>query len=491
MNGAPQLWLLLLATLLPAAMLFGCALAGFRQRILSLLWIAPIPALAAALVGGTQTLVWDWPLGRITLTLDRPGAILLGVAALLWIGSGVYAPRYLRSEPHGVRFAVCWLLTLIGNIGVFITADLASFYLAFAMVSVPAYGLLVNDATPKTQRAGAVYMALTLLGETFLLIGFVLLAAASGGSLVIQDCVKALPASPWRDPTLALLIAGFGLKAGLVPLHVWMPLTYTAAPAPAASVLSGAVVKAGVIGLIRFVPLDLGLPEWGGVLASAGLLSAFYGVVVGITQANPKTVLAYSSVSQMGLIAAVVGMGLANNDRGTPLAVAFYAAHHILAKGALFLGIGVVAATGSARLWRVLFPAAVLALGLGGLPLTGGALAKVAVKEPLGNGAVSLLTTLSAAGSTLLMLHFLRCLKKAAKPADRETAPAGLVLPWLAMALAAVVVPWLLYFANGVGTLYEALSPSALWEALWPTLIGALLVIGLRRWGKFLPDLPA
>src|SRR4029077_19753985 len=158
------------------------------------------------------------------------------------------------SEPHGGRFAVCWLLTLIGNIGVFITADLPSFYLAFALVSVPAYGLLVHDATPKTQRAGAIYMAFTLLGENFLLIGFVLLAAATpNGSLAIRDCLAALPASPWRDPTLALLIAGFGLKAGLVPLHPWMPLTYTAAPAPAASVLSGAVLKAVMIGLIGFV----------------------------------------------------------------------------------------------------------------------------------------------------------------------------------------------------------------------------------------------
>jgi formate hydrogenlyase subunit 3/multisubunit Na+/H+ antiporter MnhD subunit len=493
MIGSPQLLLLLVAALAaPVAMLFTCTLAGFRQRILSLLWIAPIPALAAALFGGRQALVWDWAPGRITLVLDRPGAILLGVAALLWIAAGVYAPRYLRSEPHGVRFAVCWLLTLIGNIGVFTTADLASFYLAFALVSIPAYGLLVHEATPENQRAGGIYMALTLLGENFLLMGFILLAAATPtGSLRITDCLAALPASPWRDATLALLIAGFGLKAGLVPLHVWMPLTYTAAPAPAASVLSGAVVKAGVIGLIRFIPFDHALPGWGGALASAGLLSAFYGVAVGITQPNPKTVLAYSSVSQMGLIAAVVGMGLANGDLGAAFAVTFYAAQHILAKGALFLVIGVVAATGSARLWPVLFPAAVLALSLGGLPLTGGALAKLAVKEPLGNGAASLLATLAAAGSTLLMLHFLRCLKKAAKPADRETAPAGLVLPWLAMALAAVVVPWLLYFANGVGTLYEALSPSALWEALWPTLIGALLVIGLRRWGKFLPDLPA
>jgi multicomponent Na+:H+ antiporter subunit A len=491
MSGAPQLLLLLLAAALPAAMLFGCALAGFRQRILSLLWIAPIPALAAAILGGTQALVWDWPLGRITLMLDRPGAILLGVAALLWIASGVYAPRYLRSEHHRVRFAVCWLLTLIGNIGVFITADLASFYLAFALVSISAYGLLVHDATPKTERAGAIYMALTLLGENFLLLGFILLAAATpNGSLGIRDCLAALPTSPWRDPTLALLIAGFGLKAGLVPLHVWMPLTYTAAPVPAASVLSGAVVKAGVIGLIRFIPLDPGLPGWGGALAAAGLLSAFYGVAVGITQADPKTVLAYSSISQMGLIATVVGMGLANGAHGTALVVAFYAAHHILAKGALFLVIGVVADTRSARPWAVLFPATVVALGLAGLPLTGGALAKLAVKGTLGDGVAAMLATLSAAGSTLLMLHFLRRLRKIARPDARESAPAGLLLPWLAMALAAVMVPWALYLANRIGTLYGALSAAALWEALWPILIGAFLAIGLRRWTRLLPELP-
>jgi formate hydrogenlyase subunit 3/multisubunit Na+/H+ antiporter MnhD subunit len=490
MNGTPQL-LVVAALAVPFAMLFACVLPGMCQRILSLLWIAPMPALAAGLFGGAQPLLWDWPPGRVTLMLDRAGAILLGVAALLWIASGVYAPRYLRSAPHGTRFAVCWLLTLIGNIGVFVTADLASFYLAFALASIPAYGLLLHDTTPKTERAGAIYMVLTLLGENFLLLGFILLAAATpNGSLNIRDCIAALPTSPWRDPTLALLIAGFGLKAGLVPLHVWMPLTYTAAPIPAASVLSGAVVKAGVIGFVRFIPFGHGLPGWGGALAAAGLLSAFYGVAVGITQANPKTVLAYSSISQMGLIAMVVGTGLANGDHGTALVVAFYAAHHILAKGALFLVIGVVATTGSARPWPVHFPAAVLGLGLAGLPLTGGALAKLAVKGTLGDGVAAMLATLSAAGSALLMLHFLHRLRAIGVRDSKTAEPIALVLPWLTMALAAVVVPWMLYFADGMGSLSDALSPKALWAALWPILIGGLLAIGLRRWAKFLPAVP-
>jgi formate hydrogenlyase subunit 3/multisubunit Na+/H+ antiporter MnhD subunit len=283
---------------------------------------------------------------------------------------------------------------------------------------------------------------------------------------------------------------GFGLKIGLVPLHVWMPLTYSAAPIPAAAVLSGAAVKAGVIGLIRFLPLETALPGWGETLVAAGLFSTFYGVAIGLTQENPRTVLAYSSVSQMGLLAAVVGMGLAAGDATVRNAAAFYALHHVLVKGGLFLAVGVVALTKSRRLWPVLLPAAILALGLGGLPLTGGALAKLAVKTPLGDGVVGMLATLSAIASTFLMLHFLRCLMPRAAQESRMPAPAGLVLPWLAVALASVVVPWALYPDIAHESLRDVLAPNALWESLWPVLIGVLMAFKLQRWGHLLPRIP-
>ena len=172
------------------------------------------------------------------------------------------------------------------------------------------------------------------------------------------------------------------------------------------------------------------------------------------------------------------------------MAAAFYAAHHVLAKGALFLAVGVVAATGARRLWPVLLPAAVLALGFGGLPLTGGALAKLAVKPPLGDGVVGLLATLAAAGSTLLMLHFLHRLRSSAAPDPEAAAPAGLAAPWLALALAAVAIPWALFLSAGIGTLADALAPAALWKALWPVLLGAVLSLGLLRWGERLPRVP-
>jgi formate hydrogenlyase subunit 3/multisubunit Na+/H+ antiporter MnhD subunit len=461
-----------------------------RERMPQLLPLAPVPALAAALLAPGGTLALPQALLRATLVLDIPGAILLGVAALLWIAAGAYASADLRGKPNAGSFAVWWLLTLTGNLGVFICADLVSFYLTFSLVSLAAFGLIVHDGTPSAGRAGILYVALAVLGEAFLLMSFVLLAAGTpGDSLLIRNTMAALPASPWRDAALALLIAGFAVKIGLVPLHVWMPLAYTAAPIPAAAVLSGAAVKAGVIGLIRFLPLGAALPQWGEGLAAAGMFAAFYGVAVGITQRNPKTVLAYSSISQMGQLAAVFGMGLAAGDAGTALAASFYAANHLLVKGALFLAVGLAATAGARRLWPVLLPAAVLALGLGGLPFTGGALAKLAVKAQLGEGVVGVLATLAAAGTTLLMLHFLLRLVQTAPP-GAAAAPAGLMSPWLATAFAALVVPWTLYPAAESGTLREVLALGALWGGLWPVLIGGVVAAGLWRWGQYLPELP-
>jgi formate hydrogenlyase subunit 3/multisubunit Na+/H+ antiporter MnhD subunit len=483
--------LLFFALATPLAMLLACVSQRVRDRVPSLLAAAPAPALAAALLAPAGTsLVLPEPPFRMTLLLDVPGAVLLGVAALLWISAGAYASAYLRDDPNAGRFAEWWLLTLTGNLGVFMAADLISFYLTYSVVSLAAYGLIVHDGTGSSLRAGIIYVALAVLGEALLLMAFVFLAVAvDGSSLLIRDAVAALPNSPRRDTAMALLILGFGLKIGLAPLHVWMPLAYTATPIPAAAVLSGAAVKAGLIGFIRFLPFSVAMPGWGEALAVAGIFSAFYGVLVGITQPNPKTVLAYSSISQMGLLAAALGMGLAAGDPDTALGAGFSGMHHVLVKGGLFLAVGASAATGP-RLWPVLIPTAVLALSLGGLPFTGGMLAKLAVKAQLGEGLVGTLATLAAIGSTLLMVHFLRSLMQTSPRGAVTATPAGLVRSWLIIAFAAVAVPWVLSPTTVRGSLLAALAPGTLWAALWPVLIGGVLAIGLRRWRSRLPRVP-
>lgn len=177
-------------------------------------------------------------------------------------------------------------------------------------------------------------------------------------------------------------------------------------------------------------------------------------------------------------------------EHSSTLAASFYAAHHLLAKGALFLAVGVVATTGSHRLWLVLLPATVLALGIGGLPLTGGALAKLAVKPILGDGLVDLLANLSAMGTTILMLHFLSRLAASKASIPSSSAPAGFALPWLLMFVAAVAVPWKLYSDTGIGIWSYALQPGVLWAASWPLLIGIMPGLALWRWGRHLPKMP-
>lgn len=483
--------ILLAATpLVPLILLAACLSADGRRQMPAMLIIAPLPALAAALLAPDALLILDPGRFRFTLMLDTPSAVLLGTAAALWSGAGAYATTYLGRSAATERFSAWWLLMMSGSLGVFVAGDLVSFYLCFAVLSLVAYALVVHDRTERARRAGSIYLLLAVLGEISLLGGFAILAdMVPGDSLAIADVVAILPQAPLRDLAVLLLLGGFGLKAGLVPLHVWLPLAHPAAPMPASAVLSGVIVKAGIVGLIRFLPYDGSLPGWGEALGVMGLITAFYGVALGVTQANPKTVLAYSSVSQMGVVMAALGLGLASGQAAAPLDAAFYAAHHVLAKGALFLAVGAAYAAGPRRLFPILALVVLLVLSFGGFPLTGGALAKAAVKDQLGAGVPGLLSALSAAGTTLLMLHFTGRLTASTRDTAEGWPPAGMMLPWLGLTAAAMIVPWALFTSLEVGRPEELLQAGALWKAIWPVLLGAGLAALLARFGP-LPALP-
>jgi hydrogenase-4 component B len=479
-----------LAVATPLALLVALVAApSLGRRLPVLLALAPAPAGLASILAAEGTTLSLPRLFAINLVLDWPAEMLLGASALLWALAGLSAPALLGERPGKAGFAAWWLLTLTGSMGVFLAADLVTFYLFFTIVSLAAYGLVAHDGHAQAKAAAKVYFAASLLGEAFLLLGFVLLAAAAPqGSLLIADAVRAMAGSPWREVAICSLVLGFGLKMGLVPMHVWLPVAHPAAPAPASAVLSGAIIKAGVIGLLRFLPIGVTPAGWGEVLAVAGFVTAFWGVALGMTQRNPKAVLAYSSVSQMGLVAAVFGMGIMGAMVSTPVAVAYYALHHVLAKGALFLAVGIAAASGRAGRNTVLIPAAVLALGFGGLPLTGGALAKYAIKPELGYGWAGLLGSLSAAGSTLLMIHFLRLLAAYTSQKSAGNAGTAPTAAWLAMAFAAVALPWMLFEPVTGSSPAVALAGGALWSAAWPMALGVVLALAISRIA--LPDIP-
>lgn len=465
--------LLALLILLPA----GCRLT------LRLAPLAPLPALLLALGDpSAQALDLPWLLLGTRLDLDDNGRLFLLFTALTWLAAGLYGHAYLKEDSRRRGFWVFFLTTQAGNLGVCLAQDAASFYLFFALMTFAAYGLVVHTRTDEAWRAGRVYLAMAVLGEVALVAGL-MLAAHAAGSLYIADLGRAPPSAS----AAALLILGFGVKVGLPLLHLWLPLAHPVAPVPASAVLSGVMLKAGLLGWLRFLPLGVqALPDAGMTLMGLGLIAMFYGVAVGLAQRDLKVVLAYSSVSQLGFMTLGVGAGLLAPGLWPALvpAVGLYALHHALAKSALFLAAGVALKAGG-RPW-VLIGMALPALALAGAPLTSGWLAKTALKDGLaalpapGGDVVGIALPLAAVGTTLLMVRLLWLSSRLQGPPE---AAYGLASPWLAWTVVGLILPWGL-----------VPMPNLTWSGLagtgWPVLLGLMLALLALRVRFELPSIP-
>jgi formate hydrogenlyase subunit 3/multisubunit Na+/H+ antiporter MnhD subunit len=437
------------------------------------------------------------------LGLDDLGRIFLLFASFLWTCAGFYARGYLAKDPKRNRFFAFFLLTGTGNLGLILARDMISFYLFFVLMTFAAYGLIIHDRTAEARRAGLVYIVLAVIGEVFLITAFLL------RWMILCVDPLAPPACPENQTLLLLLFsAGFGIKAGVIPLHMWLPLAHPVAPTPASAILSGAMIKAGLLGWIRFLPLgEAAVPNWGALFLGAGLAAAFYGVLVGLTQEDPKTILAYSSISQMGIMSTGIGIGFSAPEvwHVAMATLMFYALHHGLAKGALFLGVGMASAVREKGTPALLFGAAILlpALALAGGPLTSGALAKTALKEvyhyTTSPWALTLewLLVFSSVGTALLMTHFLCTLLARARVDQRSPAPGKIQwVSWLVLVLAASSSAWLLAPEEFPIETAKLLFAAQIWSGTWTVLLGGFLGWILFRWtgrkGKRpLPAIPA
>ncbi len=488
-----------LAGLLPAAILVpwlaaaACLLPAWRRKLPGLAAWCALPALIVALVlppGSESRLAWL--LLDVRLAIDEAGLVFLRFSALIWLLAGAYGRAYLRSDPAAWRFFAFYLTAVGGNVGLLVAADLVSFYLFFAVMGLACYGLVFHDRDREALRAGRIYLVFVICGDVLLFAALVMLARAGGGIAL------PLAGAAWTAGTvpIVLLVAGLGIKLGAVPLHSWLPIAHPAAPIPASAVLSGVVIKSGLFGWLRFLPLgETALPDWAAALVAIGLVAVFYGAAAGTAQRDPKTVLAYSSVSQMGLITVGVGLGLSGPAAwpAAQLAILAYATHHALAKSVLFLGVGT-----AAGVRRRVSRAAVLAvLGLGaaslaGLPFTSGAAAKAALKTAL-DAAVDLpapwlpaVLQLGAAATSLLMARLLwlivRDTREEMRSGTASGAASGALVPWALLAAAMVTAPaWPI---RG-GTRLDLLAKAGLATSLWPIAVGGalawLLWVGVWR----------
>lgn len=309
------------------------------------------------------------------------------VAAFMWLMTGLFSREYLARGSHGGRYHAFSLLTLGATLGVFLSDDLYTTYIFFEAMSLTSYVLVAHDETPEALRAAATYLAVAVIGGLTMLMGLFMLWHELG-TLNFAGLRTALAegASGTVITGAWLTAVGFAAKAGLYPLHIWLPKAHPVAPAPASALLSGILTKTGVLGLIVICADVLrGSEAFGNTLLWLATATMALGAVLALFSVNLKRTLACSSLSQIGFIGVGLGMMTLPGSQGALAAygVATHMVNHSLIKLCLFLAAGVVAMNthrlnlndirGYGRGKPVLHAAFLLgALSLAGVPLVGG-----------------------------------------------------------------------------------------------------------------------
>jgi multicomponent Na+:H+ antiporter subunit D len=424
--------------------------------------LAPAVYLLPALFPPAGQLELPWLLLGSQFGVDEVNRVFVGVTALAWFAASVLAVSFLGTAARSTRFLIFFLLAMAGNFALVLSQDAISFFTGFAVMSLAAYGLVNQRGDAASTFAGKVYIVLAITGELLLFAGLLGLVHSVGEIGFPLDFDTRPPG--WA---IACTVLGFGVKAGMLPLHMSIPLSYNAAPLPAGVALAGAMLNAGLLGWLRWLPLgSVELDTWGMLFIAAGFAGAACGVVLGILQRAPRALLGYSSISQVGLMMLFIGAGMLAPDQWSLVLpfLTYFVLHHALAKTALFCASsGRIPAVGPRWLWWFAFSLAALALV--GVPFSSGYFAKAGLKEVMTAAGVDLgslvpCLTLATVGTTLLMVRWLYLVMRA-RPLSLSTPASVGLAPWLALAFTVLVLAWPL------------LAPS-LWGAT-PAVTGDLL----------------
>ncbi len=430
----------------------------------------------AGLFGAARSVHIGWllPLSGVTLELDPLGGFFMALTGAVAVPVGIYSVGYARREhlgriPLAVLPAFVAAMLLVPAAG-----SITTFLLGWELMAIASLVLvLAEHDRPEVRAAGQFYAVMTQLGFVAILIGLMVMTAAGGA-----DRFSGLTSVPERvrAAVFVLTVVGFGSKAGLLPLHAWLPRAHPEAPSPVSALMSAAMVNLGIYGIVRFDLQLLGPgPRWWGLtLLIVGGVSAVYGVLQASVATDLKRLLAYSTTENMGLVVLALGAAtlLAASGAHAAATIAMTAAMlHLVAHAAFkslgFLAAGsVLAATGLRDLDRLgglarRMPATtilfgVAALGASGLPLGAGFVSEwllvqslihaapqhntlVALAAPLAVGAVALTTGLGVAAMVKAFgIGFLARARSASAAEAREGSPS--MLAGMAIAASACVM---------------------------------------------------
>jgi formate hydrogenlyase subunit 3/multisubunit Na+/H+ antiporter MnhD subunit len=302
-----------------------------------------------------QTLVL--PLGLpdlpFHLRLDALSAFFLLLLGATAAAISLFSAGYFRSGEGTAPGLIClqYHVFLAAMALVIIADDAYVFMVAWESMALASYFLVTTDhRIPEIRRAGYLYLVIAHVGAIAILLSFGALQGGQG-DYTFAAMRASSPDGVWPTIVFFLALFGFGAKAGLLPLHVWLPEAHPAAPSPVSALMSGVMLKTAIYGLLRvtFDLLDTQLWWWGIVALALGLATALFGVIFAAVQSDMKRLLAYSSIENIGIIAAGIGLAILFKSYAKPLlaaialtAVLYHALNHAFFKSLLFLATGSV-----------------------------------------------------------------------------------------------------------------------------------------------------
>lgn len=288
--------------------------------------------------------------GVLGLRADMLSSTFNLLSALAWWAVSFYLPEYMKQEQRIKRFYLFFLVTLGAVQGIFLAGNWITLLAFFEIMTITSFFWVIHSQKSEAMKAGYFYLFLGVAAGLLIAVGLVFLNAL-GIPMVLGVSLSSLINNPLFYWAVAFLIAGFGIKAGMVPLHIWLPMAHPVAPSPGSALLSGIIIKCGVYGLLRITQLinisyivgnagaNVGL-----VVIILGILTMLLGVSLALLQSNAKRLLAYHSISQVGYVILGIGVAIylgANGGYGLSGAI-YHAVNHGLYKTALFLGVGVI-----------------------------------------------------------------------------------------------------------------------------------------------------
>jgi multicomponent Na+:H+ antiporter subunit D len=465
----------LLPALVVALPLLGGALAlplrrlGERGRVVVLGALCAATALGVlALVPGALagelravSLVHFAPQVELHLRVDAMGALFAATVATLFLLALVYSAGYLRRDGRETRYFAFFMLSLGWMLGVAFAGNLITLLVFYELFSILVYPLVVHEETPEAIRAGTKYIVYILVGGSLILLGVIFAFYLAGERPFTPGGIL----DPGTDRTLLLvtfwcLVAGFGVKAALMPLHGWVPDVHPAAPASFSALLSGVMVATGCFGILRvvFEVFGVELAAALGVMPVLSVLAAVSVLLAAILAAGEddlKRRLAWSTISQMAYVVLAVSLLAPKVTAGALVHIS----NHAFLKGALFFCAGLLASqagirrvsdmAGAARRMPVTMAVfTIAALGIVGVPPLSGFISKWVLGVGMLEAGHPLVLLVLLGGALLAALYLLQPVWMAyfqapgatAPQEQRPEAPLSMLVPLLLAAVLSILL---------------------------------------------------